>query len=364
MRYTNGVTLPTLNNFFKMPKLGGIGSPCVCFNTVIAKGLKWDGWKCGDYRFIVSLWAKTSAKRWIRTPLVQLGTQWGNFGRRNDIPEAKPTIPSKPIVSKNTFRVKNKPKTEMPNEVPIANTVIPPITISILACGWNCKDYIGEFVNSIERQKGKWDYHVYCCDDCSTDGTHEKLLGMVRGNPRYTLIRNPQSMGAAYSRWQLLQKMPMGTIVLQVDMDDYLLGDAFGTLAQAYSDPNTMMTLGNYQGKNIVSPPRAYTSETIEQNLYNREKVFLAPAPRSFRSSLIGSLDETMFKDRQGNWLRYCTDVPLVLGLLRACGGKSVKVIDKPIYHYRERNDKKGTLKLYGAKKKEILGWLLNKFSK
>jgi hypothetical protein len=65
--------------------LATIGSPCVCVHSSIAKKIKWDGWKCGDYRYIIKAWDLSANKKWIKKSFVNIGSVNGNLGKRNDI---------------------------------------------------------------------------------------------------------------------------------------------------------------------------------------------------------------------------------------------------------------------------------------
>jgi hypothetical protein len=83
MKYPNGGLLPSLQELGKPPRLARIGMPCFAIHSGIAKTIKFDGWKCGDFRFIQKVWAKTVDKRVIREALVSLGSI--GLGQRNDI---------------------------------------------------------------------------------------------------------------------------------------------------------------------------------------------------------------------------------------------------------------------------------------
>lgn len=85
MRYTNGTVLPPPHMYHKRPMLGTIGSPCVCVHSSIAKQIKWDGWKCGDYRYIMKAWQMSGNKKWIKKTFINIGSANGNLGKRNDI---------------------------------------------------------------------------------------------------------------------------------------------------------------------------------------------------------------------------------------------------------------------------------------
>lgn len=84
MVYPNGSVLPTIQEMGVKPRLARIGSPCILTHSGIAKTIRWDGWKCGDYRYISKVWDKTGEKKWVKQPIVLLGSG-GGFGLRKDI---------------------------------------------------------------------------------------------------------------------------------------------------------------------------------------------------------------------------------------------------------------------------------------
>lgn len=83
MKYPNGNVLPSIQELGKTPRIARIGAPCFAVHSGIAKTIKWDGWKCGDFRFIQKVWAKTGDKRVVKETLISLGG--AGLGKRNDI---------------------------------------------------------------------------------------------------------------------------------------------------------------------------------------------------------------------------------------------------------------------------------------
>ena len=83
MRFPNGMALPPTNLINEPPKLGTIGSPCILFHSKYLGDTKWDGWKCGDFRFINSIYNKVPNKVTIPEMLVTIG-QIGD-GNRSDL---------------------------------------------------------------------------------------------------------------------------------------------------------------------------------------------------------------------------------------------------------------------------------------
>lgn len=71
MKYANnGRVLPPPLALYREPMLGLIGSPCFTFNINKLGNIKFDGWKCGDFRFIKKLYDKIEKKIIINEPLI------------------------------------------------------------------------------------------------------------------------------------------------------------------------------------------------------------------------------------------------------------------------------------------------------
>ena len=87
MQYENKKVLPPSHLINKTPVLGQIGSPCFLVHNSYARKIKWDQWKCADYRFIKKLWQITGAKIGIHQPYVGIGGKngLGNLGKKNDM---------------------------------------------------------------------------------------------------------------------------------------------------------------------------------------------------------------------------------------------------------------------------------------
>jgi hypothetical protein len=84
MRYSDGSLLPHKNELTSKCHITRIGSPCFWVDVDIAKKFKFDGWKCADHRFYSRCWDESDYHFFVPEPLVQIGSQAGNLGKRND----------------------------------------------------------------------------------------------------------------------------------------------------------------------------------------------------------------------------------------------------------------------------------------
>ena len=91
--------------------------------------------------------------------------------------------------------------------------------ISVIIPTYNAEKTIDRCLESIVNQT----YHnlqIICCDDCSTDGTYNKLLEWSKIDSRFLVMKNAVNSRAAFSRNRCIENAK-GVYVAQIDDDDY-----------------------------------------------------------------------------------------------------------------------------------------------
>jgi len=79
----NGGAIPNVINKDNPPKLYNIGSPCFTYNHKYLSKVKWDGWKCADFRFINNLHNKIPKFDWLDKELILIPNP--GLGNKKDI---------------------------------------------------------------------------------------------------------------------------------------------------------------------------------------------------------------------------------------------------------------------------------------
>ena len=108
----------------------------------------------------------------------------------------------------------------MTNITPIASIIVP---------AYNCVQYIGECLASLQRQSF-FDFEVIVVDDGSTDGTAEVVGSFAGADSRFRLIRT-KNCGVSHARNIALDQVG-GDYVLFVDADDWVARDYVETLVR------------------------------------------------------------------------------------------------------------------------------------
>ena len=144
-------------------------------------------------------------------------------------------------------------------------------------------------------------------DDGSTDGTRGHVRRLK--DKRIKVSRTSSNKGAAWSRWRLMQQVDPNSILVFLDLDDYLVDDCLQHL-NPYYDKGILATGSRYKNdKNRVAAKDAYTARQIDSNSFLIRTNFRFPPLRTFHGSLIQNLSEDDFKIN-GEWIKPVPTLP------------------------------------------------------
>ena len=209
---------------------------------------------------------------------------------------------------------------------------------SIISPGWNCASYVGAWYRSLRGQKGGYDWTAYVLDDCSDDDTESRLESLE--DDRVKVVRSRRSRGAAYARLKLMRMCDPSSIMVMLDLDDWLTANALQVLAQAYSDPNVLATFGSYvRDTGGGTDNSLYSPDSINDNTFFRKGKFTAPPLRTFHASLVEGVENEDMKDAAGDWYPTATDVAMTWRFLWDLRADQICHIPDILYVYRQRTD-------------------------
>lgn len=115
---------------------------------------------------------------------------------------------------------------------------------SILIAHYNNFEYFKDCYQSILNQTFK-DFEVVILDDCSTDGSYEKVKDWVKNDPRFKTFQNEENKGVGYTKGKLIE-LATGEICGFLDPDDALLEDAIETSINAYKNEKIVATYSQF----------------------------------------------------------------------------------------------------------------------
>lgn len=221
--------------------------------------------------------------------------------------------------------------------------------IVVVSPFYNCEQYIEQCIDSVASQDYDNYMHVLI-DDCSTDNSAARVRNKIESLPKelqakFVLIVNTENRGAPRNQVETLRRVTNETaIVMLLDGDDSLVNDnsIFARYNTIY-DGTTEFTYGSCWSMtdNIPLISQPYP-EAVKQARAYRQHHFNWILPythlRTFKKSLIDNLDDSLFKDEQGEWYHAGGDGSVFYALIEAADPAKVKCLQDVVYNYNDIN--------------------------
>lgn len=201
-------------------------------------------------------------------------------------------------------------------------------TVSIITPSYNANGYIDQMIQSVQSQSWE-DWELLIVDDCSTDGTREKLQHYAELDQRIKVFYLSENSGAAIARNRGLQQA-RGRYVAFLDSDD------------AWK-PDKLIKQLNFMQENAYA--FTFTSyELMDQNGVPINKKVTAPQKMTYddllKNTIIGCLtvmiDRESIGDIQMPNLKTRQDMVTWLSILKR--GFTAYGLDEVLAYYRIGN--------------------------
>ncbi len=202
---------------------------------------------------------------------------------------------------------------------------------SIITPNYNGFALMQRYFESLENQTFQ-DFEVLIVDDCSTDGSYEKLQEYVRETRlQVKLFRAEKNAGPGNAR-NIGIKNATGEFITFVDNDDWVAEKWLEEIQEVLcANPQVHCVIYDYFIKTD-------SSESVERSMYRGEGgvCSLQDCIRYARNHTIGKFYKLEdCRDVLFPKLRRCEDVAYVCRAIEACG--SVYYLKKPHYYYYQR---------------------------
>jgi glycosyltransferase involved in cell wall biosynthesis len=106
--------------------------------------------------------------------------------------------------------------------------------VSVLVPAYNAERFVDAAVESVRAQTFT-DWEMVAVDDCSSDGTHARLLAWAEREPRLRCFRNRSNRGMT-GNWNECLARAAGDLILKLDADDVLRPRTLELLAESLAD--------------------------------------------------------------------------------------------------------------------------------
>ena len=221
--------------------------------------------------------------------------------------------------------------------------------IKIITPFYNPGEFLENCVSSLMSQKYD-DYQVIFVDDCSTDGSFDRL---PKNNPKAIIIKNEIRKTALENIHDtIMNHCDPDDIVVLVDGDDWLPNKAvLSYINDFYNQHDCWMMYGQagwtdgnkgcsfpYQSKEHFDNIRRSPSHSNGQ-----PSGYLISHIRTFRAGLYQKIKEqdndfSCLKDKTSAFYRMTYDVSMFLPMMEMAGFEKVKYNEKVLYTYNRGN--------------------------
>jgi glycosyltransferase involved in cell wall biosynthesis len=222
----------------------------------------------------------------------------------------------------------------MNSDLPTAN----PIRISLILPVYNVAEYLHECLQSVIDQSFDLNIEALLVEDCSTDHSRQICTDFVDRHPDlFKLLTNAENQGVSVARNVGLDNSG-GDYFMFVDPDDVLPEGALQSLYTAATQNDADIVKGNntifnqhgeHNARYNVSAEYMITGDDVLTTLYDHSRVRGHPWGKLFNRRRLGEVRFPVGV-RMAQDLYYCGEV--------FSQARSLLLIDKPVYRYRNRD--------------------------
>jgi len=216
----------------------------------------------------------------------------------------------------------------------------------IIIPSYNNSNWVEYNITSVLNQTYK-NYEVYYIDDASNDDTLEKVLSIVKDNPKFKVIHNSHNKGAMcnYVEHSLQDLTDDNTILCHLDGDDWLYDiTVLEKLNQFYNEFDLWMAYGGmsvYHDNGMVeaTPQNTPYPDEIHLNKSYRRDIWRASHFRTYRAYLWKSIDNDQFYEiGTKTYYNHASDLAFQFACLEICPKEKIGVVPFKTYVYNATN--------------------------
>jgi len=223
--------------------------------------------------------------------------------------------------------------------------------IAVITPFYNAEQYILRCIDSVATQNYS-NWTMYIINDASTDGSKFAINHKLKTLPenirsKITVITNEKNKGAVYNQIYTIRNnvFVQNTIVMLLDGDDALVNDnnIFNFYNNLYADGTTDYSYGSCWSEvdNIPLIAQPYPKAVREAKNYRNHKFnWGMPYPhlRTFRRKLLNNIDDSVFKDENGEWFKAGGDNATFYNIIEQADPNKIKVVQDIVMLYNDKN--------------------------
>jgi glycosyltransferase involved in cell wall biosynthesis len=212
--------------------------------------------------------------------------------------------------------------------------------ISIIIPVYNVEPYIRKCLDSVVSQTYE-NLEIICIDDGSTDSSGKICDGYAEKDSRVKVFHQ-KNCGLSYALNVGLKNFT-GDYLGFVDSDDWIEPEMYGELHKALKNSGANISIASYFKETDEESIPMANRERISEKVIDTKNMLLYPLKRDYYIGFCGYVWNKLYLASIANGLsfdndiKYCMDVLfyMTMVLKNKCMGV---YIDKPLYHYYQRN--------------------------
>jgi glycosyltransferase involved in cell wall biosynthesis len=215
-------------------------------------------------------------------------------------------------------------------------------TFKIIVTAYNDEEWVEYNLASILNQTYS-NYHVMYYDDASSDNTYQKVLDIVKDNPKFNINTRKENKGALFSYVECLKQVNDEDIIVCISGDDWLFDEnVLKNLNSFYNKTDVWMTYGKFycwdgKSNNVVeaNPQNTPYSDLVHKYKLYKKDLWRASHLRTFKGFLLKKLSLQTYKSKLDNqFFDHAADLAISFPCLELCGKEKIGVVDFPTYVY------------------------------
>lgn len=221
-----------------------------------------------------------------------------------------------------------------------------PFAVAVVSAVYNTLPYMDKWFDTIHSQKFKKPWMHIIVDDCSGDGSYQRLHELrlkakAMYNREILILRTAVNSGHCSKPYNMAfsKAYEHADYVFKVDSDDWIEPDTISDLYEAVHGYDWICP-SYYHGDTVVTPSKDITWLHFSQQ--NMLPAFSMWRTKSWRA--VGEFSEQIGYEDWDWWIR---------GLKM---GMKYNVLDRPVYHYRQHATQQ--TKLMAVRHNEIVNEL------
>lgn len=220
--------------------------------------------------------------------------------------------------------------------------------IVIVSPFYNAENYIQKCILSVASQDYE-NYTHYLIDDNSTDNSLQVIGNTLLQLPervrnKFVVLQNTINKGAVYNQINTIKKLHDNDIVMLLDGDDWLYhdNDIFDYYNNLFAN-DVEFAYGSCWSvvDNIPLISQPYPKKIRDSKDYFNHK-FNWGIPythlRVFKKYLINQIDESVFKNEQGEWFKAGGDVSTFYNIIEQADPNKIYCSSRIVYFYNDTN--------------------------